>query len=208
VREGLGTGLGDGRDPAAPPTVAVDARPPPPSTVEPTRSATPTGDASLSVEAPARSSAIFFDVVGGAERRVRPTEDTDRAFAVGTPLVALKAGVARRYRNHWELAGAVGATISLVTDEQRVNRSSFFAEAEVNRYLARGVFIGTGLSLWDLTQSDMWTPAWLLHFGIPLSRSARYAVSFIGEGRLFFTRIDDVTNNCEVWGGVQVRLRR
>jgi hypothetical protein len=169
---------------------------------------TATCDASVTVEEPVRRAAIFFDVFGGTERRVRPTEDTDRAFAVGSPLVALKFGVARRFSHDWELAGTLGATLSLVTDEQRVSRSSLFAEAEVNKYLARGSFIGTGLSLWDLTRSNMWTPAWLLHVGIPLSRSARYAVFFIGEGRLFFKRIDDVTNNYEIWGGVQVRLRR
>jgi hypothetical protein len=33
-------------------------------------------------------------------------------------------------------------------------------------------------------------------------------VFFIGEVRLFVKRIDDVTNNHEIWGGVQVRLRR
>ncbi len=169
---------------------------------------TATCGASVTVETPVRRAAIFFDVLGGTERRVRPIEDTDRAFAVGSPLVALKFGVARRFRSHWEVAGSLGAAINLFTGEQKVNGSSVFAEVEANRYLARGSFIGTGLSLWDLTRSNMWTPAWLLHFGIPLSRSTRYAVFFIGEGRLFLAHIGDVTGNYEIWGGVQVRLRR
>ena len=78
----------------------------------------------------------------------------------------------------------------------------------MNWYLAHSSFIGTGLSVWDLTRTTMWTPAWLLHFGIPLSRNARSAVFMIGEGRLFLTHVGDVTGNYEMWGGVQVRLRR
>jgi hypothetical protein len=192
VGEGIAADAGGRRDPLAPQTVPVDARPPPLPTLE----------------KPARRAAIFFDVLGGTERRVRPFEDTNRAFALSSPLVALKFGVARRLRNDWEVAGSLGAAINLVTDEQMVNRSSFFAEAELNKYMARGSFVGTGLSLWDLTRSHLWTPAWLLHFGLPLSRSARYAVFLVGEGRLFFKHLDDVGSNYEIWGGVQVRFRR
>lgn len=206
--EGIASEPGDGRDPAAPGIVLVDARPPPPPTLEPKPGAAPPGDASVTVERPVRRAAIFFDVLGGTERRVRPVEDTDRAFAVGSPLVALKFGVARRFRTNWEAAGSLGAAIGLFAGEQNVNASSVFAEVEVNRYLARSSFIGTGLSLWDLTRSTMWTPAWLLHLGVPLSRSARYAVFLIGEGRLFLTHVGDATGHYEIWGGVQVRVRR
>ena len=74
--------------------------------------------------------------------------------------------------------------------------------------MASGSFVGTGLSLWDLTRSQLWTPAWLLHFGLPLSRRTRYAMFLVGEGRLFFTHLVDVGNNYEIWGGLQVRFRR
>jgi hypothetical protein len=206
AREGIVSDRGDGRDRATLVLVPVDARPPP--LLGPRSVGAPTGEASVTVETPVHRAAIFFDVLGGTERRVRPTEETDRAFAVGSPIVALKFGVAQRFRTDWEVAGSLGATVGLFAGEQRVNASSVFAEVEVNRYLARSSFIGTGLSLWDLPRSGLWTPAWLLHFGIPLSRSARYAVFFIGEGRLFLARLGDVTGNYEIWGGVQMRLRR
>jgi hypothetical protein len=76
------------------------------------------------------------------------------------------------------------------------------------RSVSGGSFIGTGLSFWDLTRSSTWTPAWLLHFGVPLSRSAKHPVFFIGEGRLFFDHIDDVANNYQIWGGVRVQFRQ
>jgi hypothetical protein len=78
----------------------------------------------------------------------------------------------------------------------------------VNKYLAGGSFVGTGLSLWDLTHGDTWTPAWLLHFGVPLGQHARYPVYFVGESRLFFDHIDDMSNNYQFWAGVRVRLQR
>ena len=88
-----------------------------------------------------------------------------------------------------------------------MRESEVFADVEANRYLGRG-FIGTGISFWDLTRSDTFTPAWLLHFGVPLSKSPRHPVFFIGEGRLFFDHIDDVSNNYQVWGGLRIQFRR
>jgi len=170
---------------------------------------TSTCDASVAVEKPSGvGTAVFFDVLGGKERRVRPSEDTNQEFAQCSPLLGLKFGVAKRLQNDWEVAGGLGAAVSLVTDDQKVKESALFVDAEVNKYLSGGAFIGTGLSLWDVTRSDTWTPAWLLRFGLPLSRSAKRPVFFVGEGRLFFDHIDDVTNNYQVWGGVRIQFRR
>jgi len=169
-----------------------------------------TCEASVTVERPAGAggAALFFDVLGGKDRRVRPIEDTELEFAQCSPLLGLKLGVAKRFQDNWEVAGALGAAISLVTDDQKVNESALFVDAEVNKYLAGGAFIGTGLSLWDLTRGDTRTPAWLLHVGLPLAKNATYPVFFIGEGRLFFDHIDDISNNYLFWGGVRVHLQR
>jgi hypothetical protein len=169
---------------------------------------TATCEASVTIEKAAGGPAFFVDVLAGKDRRVRPIENTDLTFAQCSPLLGLKVGVAKRFENDWEVAGAVGVAISLVTDSQKVNESELFVDAELNRYLTGGSFIGTGLSLWDLTRSSTWTPAWLLHFGVPLSRSARHPVFFVGEGRLFFDHLDDVANNYQIWGGVRVQFRR
>ena len=167
-----------------------------------------TCESTVDVIQAASNTSVFFDLLGGKERRVRPIEHTDLEFAQCSPLVGLKFGIARRFPSDWELTGAVGAAISLVTDDDKVKESALFVDAAVNRYLSGGAFIGTGLSLWDLTRGDTVTPAWLLHLGIPLSKGPRYPVYFIGEGRLFFDHADDVKNNYLVWGGVRIHLNR
>jgi hypothetical protein len=173
---------------------------------------TATCEASVTVEKPAGGSSVFFDVLGGKDRRVRPVEgadgvNTDLEAAQCSPLLGLKLGVAKRFRNDWEFAGAGGVAISLADESDgKVRESALFVDVEANKYLGNS-FIGTGISFWDLTRSDTWTPAWLLHFGLPLSRSERVPVFFIGEGRLFFDHIDDVRNNYLVWGGLRIQFR-
>jgi len=163
---------------------------------------------SVTIEQPAGGAPFFFDALVGKDRRVRPIEGTDLEFAQCSPLLGLKFGVAKRFQNEWELAGALGVAISLVRDDQKVKESALFVDAEVNRYLSGGSFVGTGLSLWDLTRSDTFTPAWLLHFGVPLTKNASHPVFFVGEGRLFFDHFDDVRNNFQFWGGVRVHFGR
>jgi hypothetical protein len=169
---------------------------------------TATCDASVTVVKPAGGPTVFFDVLPGKDRRVRPIENTDLEFAQCSPLVGLKFGVAKRLQNDWVVAGTVGAAISLVTNNEKVKESVLFVDVEVNKYLTGGSFIGTGLSFWDLTRSDTFTPAWLLHFGLPLARNAKYPVFLVGEGRLFFDHIGDIRNNYQFWGGVRVQFPR
>ena len=175
---------------------------------------TETCEASVdAIEPPAGGPLFFFDGLVGKERRVRPIEG---ATVAGTtledgqcsPLVGLKFGVAKPFANGWEVAGAVGVAISLVTADDKVNESALFVDAEVNKYLSGGSFIGTGLSFWDLTRSDTFTPAWLLHFGVPVNKGARLPVFIIAESRLFLDHADDLANNYQFWGGVRVQIPR
>ncbi len=169
---------------------------------------TATCEASVTIERAAGGPDFFVDILAGKDRRVRPIAGTDLEFAQCSPLLGLKFGVAKRFPSDWQVAGAVGVAMSLVNDKEKVRESALFVDAEVDKYVSGGSFIGTGLSLWDLTRSDTWTPAWLLHFGIPVSRHPRYPVYFIGEGRLFFDHIDDIKNNYQAWAGVRVQFRR
>jgi hypothetical protein len=156
---------------------------------------------------------FFFDGAFGKERRVREYDSDDvpagassLEFGQCTPLLGLKVGVGKRFANDWELAGTAGVAIPVTTDDDKVKETALLVEVEGNKYLDNGVFLGTGLSLWDITRSDSFTPAWLLHFGIPLNKGARTPVYFIGEGRLFFDQLDDASNNYQFWGGLRVHF--
>src|SRR4029079_18460525 len=111
------------------------------------------------------------------------------------PLVGVKLGVAKRFKNDWEVAGAAGVAFSLVSEGDKVREHEVLVDVEANKYLHNGVFVGTGLSLWDITHSDTFTPALLLHFGVPLGTHPSHPIYFLGEGRLFFDHADDTRNN-------------
>ena len=91
---------------------------------------------------------------------------------------------------------------SLVTDDDKVREHALLVDVEANKYLDNGVFVGTGISFWDLTHGDSFTPAWLLHVGVPLGGSPVYLMA---EGRMFL-RVIDLKNNYQAWGGVRVHF--
>jgi len=183
----------------APPPPAVIAPPPPPPVV--------------------KSTPFFIDVLGGKDRRVRPiagrkTVDGSTVianagstdFAQCSPLVGLKIGAGKKFQNDWEVNGAVGVAVSVVNDDKKVRESELFADVELNKYVGGGAFVGTGISLWDLTRSDSFSPAWMLHFGVPLGDHPSHPVYFVGEGRLFLNHMDDIQNNYQFWVGVRVHF--
>ena len=169
---------------------------------------TDTCEASVAI-APATGGPLFFiDGLLGKERRVRALDNAEIETAQCSPLLGLKFGVAKPFGNGWEVAGAVGIAFSLVTDDDKVNESALFVDAEVNKYLGGRSFIGTGLSLWDLTRSETFTPAWLLHVGVPVTKGDKHRVFIVGEGRLFLDHADDIANNYLIWGGVRVQFAK
>ncbi len=152
------------------------------------------------------TSPFFFDALVGKDCRVRPIDGTDLEYTQCSPLLGLKVGVAKRFANDWELAGAVGVAISLVRADDKVNESELFADVEANKYLGGGTFVGTGLSFWDLTRKDTFTPAVMVHVGVPLAQSARTRLYLLAEGRMFLDHADDVRNNYQAWGGVRLHF--
>ena len=164
-------------------------------------------------------SPFFIDALVGKDRRVRPVADRTTGngdpviantgqfdFSQCSPLFGVKVGVGKRLKNGWEVAFTGGVAFSMVTDDNKVHENEVMVEVEANKHLSNGVFVGTGLSLWDLTHSDTFTPAWLVHFGVPLGSHPKHPVYFLGEGRLFFDHGSDIQNNYQFWGGVRVGL--
>lgn len=188
--------------PPAPPAVVaptvVEAPPPPAPAVVQTA-------APMSTTAAVRSTPFFVDGLFGKERRVRPI-DGDLEAGQCSPLAGVKLGVAKRFSNDWEIGGAVGVAISLVSKDEKVRENAFFVEIEANKFVGHGFFLGAGLSLWDVTHSDTFAPAAMVHLGLPVAPNARFPVYFLVEGRAFLDSLDDIGNNYQFWGGVRVRF--
>ena len=132
------------------------------------------------------------------------TADAD--FAQCSPIIGLKVGLAKRFDNDWEVAGAAGVALSLVNDDHKVREHEVLVDLEANKYLGGGTFLGTGISFWDITHSDTFTPAWMLHFGVPLGTHPRHPLYLMGEGRLFLRQADDIRNNYQFWAGLRIHL--
>jgi hypothetical protein len=153
---------------------------------------------------------LVADALFGKERRVRPFDDEVVDPALGgefgqcSPLLGVKLGVAKRFENNWELAGLAGVAFSLVQDDDKVREHQVFVDAELNYYFSNDVLLGGGLSLWDLTRSDTFTPAALVHVAFPLARGRRVPTFLMFEGRLFFDGIDEIDNNYQFWGGLRL----
>lgn len=209
--------------PVAPPVATPIVVPPPVPTTTPTR---PDDLATMTVaplapsariQGDGRSIGFFVDALVGKDRRVRPvagrtTVDGSSVvpnagngdFSQCSPLFGVKFGVAKRWDNDWELAGAVGVALSLVTQDDKVREHQILADVEINKYAGkRNILLGTGLSLWDLTHSDTFTPAWMVHVGVPLGTERAY---LMGEGRLFLKDLDNIENNYQVWAGLRIRF--
>ena len=120
------------------------------------------------------------------------------------PLVGVKGGVEFALgQSAWAVAPAVGFAYN--TDES--DRSSLFAEVELNYRYASQAFIGVGAGVWDFTHGDYVTPHALVHFGVPVWKgAAQRALFLVGEGRVFFDQISDVDSNYMFWGGLRFRF--
>ena len=169
------------------------------------------------------TSSIFVDGLFGKERRQRPASEydlpadiaaatgADAVFGQCSPLLGFKVGYAKRFKNDWEAAVDAGLAFNLAQGDlpngvDKVNPVTLLADVEANKYLKSDAFIGTGLSFWDLTRGETFTPAWLLHFGIPIGHHPNHPVYFVGEGRLFFDNISSADNNYNFWGGIRIHF--
>jgi hypothetical protein len=214
--------------PAPPP---VPTPPPTPPAPRPTPTPAPAPPPQIPAPAPAppaapavtpapagHGSPFFVDAFIGKDRRVRETDDRTTGngnpvianagageFAQCSPAVGFAVGVSKRFENDWELTGSGGISFSLVTDDLKVHENQVFVDVEVHKYLSRA-FVGTGISLWDITHSDTFTPAWLLLFGVPLSNQPNPRTYFVGEARLLLDHASDLSNNYQFWAGVRVKF--
>jgi hypothetical protein len=145
----------------------------------------------------------------GKQRRQYDEDDPagiGNAFLPGfcDPLVGAKVGLEKALGSSgWVFAPSVGVAYN--TDES--DRTSLFVDGEFNYHFANGVYLGTGVGLWDLTHSHFITPTGLVNFGIPLWKGTGRRLYFATEGRVFFDRVKDIDSNYQFWGGLRFVFR-
>ncbi len=150
----------------------------------------------------------FIAGLGGKQQRQYDNTDPAGigrlAYAVpafGDPLVGVKGGVALKLAEHWTFSPAVGVGVNL--DES--DRTSLFGDAEIDYVFQRGAYLGTGVTLWDVTHGENFTPGWLGTVGAPIWRNdmRKHQLLFVGEWRQFFDRMSDPDVNYQAWAGLK-----
>ena len=120
-------------------------------------------------------------------------------------LVGVKGGVALKMAEHVSFSPAIGVAANV----DKADRSSLFADAEIDFLFGPGAYVGTGITFWDLTHTDSVTPGWLGTFGVPLWTSdERLNQALLSvEYRQMFDRMSDPDVNYQFWGGLKYLFR-
>ena len=163
--------------------------------------------ARLALERDLRVRPFIAGVVGKQQRQYDDNGPADigrltsTVPAFGDPLVGFKGGVALKMTEHLTFAPAIGIAANL--DEGA--RTSLFGDAEIDYVFRRGAYLGTGLTLWDVTHGENVTPGWLGTAGVPIWRNdAAYRQLLLSaEWRQMFDRMSDPDVNYQFWGGLK-----
>ena len=146
----------------------------------------------------------------------RQYDDTDRAGLGRLPLevprlvdvpaffdslLVVKGGVAVKLADHVVFAPAVGVAVNI----DDIKRTSLFADAEIDVLFGPGVYVGTGVTVRDLTHSDSVTAGVLLTAGVTVWKSdARMDQLLFGvEYRYLYAPLSDPDVNYQFWGGLK-----
>ncbi len=141
---------------------------------------------------------LFAGVYAGKERLVHdsgPGAPGGRCAA----LVGAEVGIQPKIGDKAEFEASFGVKVNVRDTEN----TSIFADAAVNGLLGRA-FVGGGVSAWDLTRSNgSRALALLLQTGVDLTSDGKWQL--VAQGRAPFTKMDDIDNNYQFWGGVRFR---
>ena len=120
-------------------------------------------------------------------------------------LLVVKGGVVVKLAEHVAFAPAVGAAVNIDEPE----RTSLFADAEIHVLFGSGAYVGTGVTVRDLTHSDSVTAGVLLTAGVPVWKSAARMdqLLFGVEYRYLYAPLSDPDVNYQFWGGLKYVYR-
>jgi hypothetical protein len=143
------------------------------------------------------------------DRRRRGPACCRRSSASARRSRASSSATRTGFENNWEIAPAIGVALSLVGSD-KVREHALFIDVAANRYFENNAYIGTGVSFWDLTRSDTFSPAWLVGFGVPLNqrRAVCRCSSSARAGCSSATWTAGVADNYQFWGGMRVHFPR
>ena len=164
----------------------------------------------------------FVASLFGFGKQQRQYDDTDPARRGRVPIPATgsglplrdgpaffdslsRVGVALKMSDHWTFASAIGVAVNV--DE--LDRTTLFGDIEFDFMFARGAYLGTGLTFWDVTHSEAVTPGWLGTIGVPVWTSDEQLnqVLIAIEYRQLFDRGRDPDVNYQFWGGLKYLYR-
>ena len=116
-------------------------------------------------------------------------------------LLVVKGGVAVKLAEHVAFAPAVGVAVNI----DDIKRTSLFADAEIDVLFGPGAYVGTGVTVRDLTHSDSVTAGVLLTAGVTVWKSdARMDQLLFGvEYRYLYAPLSDPDVNYQFWGGLK-----
>ena len=116
-------------------------------------------------------------------------------------LLIVKGGVAVKLAEHVAFAPAVGAAVNI----DDIERTSLFADAEIDVLFGPGAYVGTGVTVRDLTHIDSVTAGVLLTAGVPVWKSdARMDQLLFGvEYRYLYAPLSDPDVNYQFWVGLK-----
>ena len=80
--------------------------------------------------------------------------------------------------------------------------TSVFGDVAINQIFGK-VFLGGGVSAWDLTESDTRSIALLVQTGVDLTRDGK--LQLVAQARAPFNEMRHIDNNYMVWGGFRLR---
>lgn len=168
-------------------------------------------EARLAEERDLRVRPFIAGLVGKQQRQYDDTDPADvgrltnPVLAYGDPLIGVKGGVAVKMTEHWTFAPAIGVAANL----EEGGRTSLFGDAEIDYVFRRGAFLGTGLTLWDFTHGEIFTPGWLGTAGVPIWRNdvRKHQLLLVGEWRQVFDRMSDPDVNYQFWAGLKYLMK-
>jgi hypothetical protein len=144
-----------------------------------------------------------YDEDDPAELGFTMPDNTVTAF--GDALFGFKAGMQINVAGYMESGFMFTPALGVAINLEEPSRTSLFGDLEVGYTFAKGMSLGTGLTLWDFTHGEQFTFGWLGTASFPVwnNQMKRHRLDANFEWRQFFDRMSDPDVNYQFWGGLK-----